>query len=153
MSAPDNDASNVDPAAVPAPVAAPGQPVEQAKAARSGGWLDIGMSAMVSALVCLVGGIIIEHRVDAKVEQAILARPDLAVVDDIGLVRLAIANGADRFKPAEVTAEIERIVAGAGLEKTILVSRSMVMYSPPEARIEVAQPTPTAVLQRSEGSR
>lgn len=104
--------------------------------------LDMAGPALLAVLVCVVASVVIEHRVDARVSQVLQERPQIAVVDDIGLVRLAISNGADRFNPAEVTAEIERMVTNAGLQDTILVSQSMVMYSPPDARVATAAPTP-----------
>jgi len=110
-----------------------------------GAALDLAGPTLLTVLVCVLASFVIEHRVEARVAKLMQERPQIAVVDDIGLVRLAISNGADRFNPAEVTAEIERMVAKAGLQDTILVSQSMVMYTPPQARISTADPEPESI--------
>lgn len=121
------------------------------KATRRTGWItDAATTVLLAGVVCLGMAVIIERRVDAKVEQALLHRPDIAVVDDLGLVRLAISNGANRYDPAEMTSEIERMVESAGLGDTILLSQSMVIYSPPEAEIEVSAPKAAPTTPRRE---
>ena len=124
--------------------AAESKPVAPTAAAKSGlksGWFsDAAMTAMIAVVVSITAGFVIERRVETKIEQALMARPDIAVVDDLGLVRLAISNGANRYDPAQVSSEIERLVEGAGLGDTILLSQSMVIYSPPGAEIDVAAP-------------
>lgn len=114
-------------------------------------WLgDAAATALLATVVSVAVGFIIEKRVEDQVEAALLQRPDIAVVDDLGLVRLAISNGADRYDPAQVSSEIERMVEGAGLGDTILLSRSMVIYTPPEASIDVAAPKLDAAAPRRE---
>lgn len=122
--------------------AAPQAPVAPVKKRLGGAALDLAGPALLAVLVSVCAGMIIEHRVQERVSHALQERPQIAVVDDIGLIRLAINNGADRFNPAEVTSEIERMVVQAGLEDTILVSQSMVLYSPPESRVATAEPEP-----------
>lgn len=72
-----------------------------------------------------------------RMETLIATRPDIAVVDDVALIKLAMDNGADRFSPASVIAEIEAIVKRNGMEDTILLSRSMIMYAPESKRLDV----------------
>lgn len=107
-----------------------------------GSVMDLAVPAVLALVVSVGVGLVFERRADARIRDALMVRPDIAVVNDIGLVQLAISNGANRYNPQEVTAEIERMIKAAGLEDTILVSRSMVMYAPMEATIEVAEPTP-----------
>lgn len=119
---------------------------------RDWGWLvELSTPLVISVAVVFGASLIIEKRVEQKLEEALRSRPDIAVVDDIGLVQLAIQKGADRYNPAQVSSVIEQMVGDAGLQDTILVSRSMVMYSPPESRIEVATPQPAVSLKREAG--
>ena len=75
--------------------------------------------------------------------------PDVLVVDDIALIKLAIDNGADRYNPDEIRGEVDRIVRSNGMDNSILLSRSMILYAPTRnqvsvsARAEPAEPVRT----------
>lgn len=121
--------------------------------ARSGLLLDLAVPVMLALVTSAVVGFIVEKRLTARFATEKPDRPPVAVVDDIGLIRLAIENGANRYNPKEVAAEVERMVIDAGLEDTVLISQSMVLYSPPDARIEVAAPKPAAAAKPVLGGR
>lgn len=124
------------------------QPVveEQAAAApgRSGLLLDLALPAILAVLASLATGYLVEKRIEARLDaQASERQPyqaGVAVVDDIGLIRLAIERGADRFNTKSVSDEIARIVEEAGLQDTVLISPSQVLYAPPDVMIDVAAP-------------
>lgn len=78
-----------------------------------------------------------DHQSNRRMEALIAERPDIAVVDDIALIQLAIDNGADRYQPAAILAEISDIVKANGMENTILLSKSMIMYAPDANRLDV----------------
>ncbi len=126
--------------------AAPFEPAARSRL-KLGAVMDLAAPAMLALVVSVGVGLYFERRADARIHDALMARPDIAVVNDIGLVQLAISNGANRYNAQEITAEIERMIKGAGLEDTILVSRSMVMYAPSEATIEVAEAKPQVELK------
>lgn len=89
-------------------------------------------------------------RQEAALAEATASVPEIVVVDDIALVSLAIENGADQYRPAEIMQEIGRIVERNGLGDAVLLSKSMVLYSPVERQMSVgggAQPKPNRELQ------
>lgn len=125
-------------------------PAEATQAVRSGRWgavLDMVGPVTLAAAASIAVGLVVEHRMEARLAEMAPAGPAVVVVDDIGLVRLAIENGADRYNPQAIASEIERLVAEAGLGDSVLISQSMVLYSPEEARIEVAEPKPEPQLR------
>lgn len=126
-----------------APVA---ETVVASRNSRSGLLIDLALPVLLAVVASLATGYFVEKRVEDNLEQRLgEERPyqaGVAVVDDIGLIRLAIDRGADRFNTKSVSDEITRIVQEAGLEGTVLISPSQVLYAPPEAMIDVAQPAP-----------
>lgn len=121
----------IEPVHVPATKAAPTE--------RSG--MSSSMFAMLLLWpLCVAGalGLWFEQRNEARMQAMIDSRPDMAVVDDIALIKLAIDSGADRYNPASVMEGIGKIVDKNGLADTVLLSQSMVMYAPPANRIHVA---------------
>jgi len=127
--------------------AAPAAAAEQES--RAGGGMSLGAFTFMLVWPLVVAGVAVgymNHRADKRMVEMINTRPDVAVVDDIALIKLAIDNGADRYNPASVMTEIGRIVDKNNLENTILLSQSMILYAPPSNRIRVSpnagQPQP-----------
>lgn len=121
----------------------PAQPAASA-GGREGG---IGLMAWF-AIICwplLVATATYIHLNKKMVEMT----PDVLVVDDIALIKLAIDNGADRYNPDAIRDEVDRIVRSSGMDNSILLSRSMILYAPTRnqvsvsARAEPAEPTRT----------
>lgn len=119
------------PATTPTPAPAPAE--------KSGMSTSMFVMLLVWPLVVAGGlGFWLDKRADARVQDVLGNRPDVAVVDDIALIKLAIDQGADRYNPASVLEGIGKIVHKNGLENTVLLSQSMVMYAPQPMRIHVA---------------
>lgn len=124
--------SDASTAAAPAASAA-------APEAKSGG-MSTAMFSFVLIWPLVVAGLSIAYldkKGDERMQALIDKRPDVAVVDDIALIKLAIDNGADRYNPGSIMTEIGKIVDKHELENTILLSQSMIMYAPPANRIRV----------------
>lgn len=119
------------------PVAQQGQPAPtSAKPSNTANvWTIVVCAAMCAATYFLA-----TRATSEQIDTALTDRPDIAIVDDVALVRLAIGNGADRYKPKEVLEEIERMVKSAGMSNSVLLSQSMVLYSPPHIRVDTAPP-------------
>lgn len=102
--------------------------------------MSTGMFSLVLVWPLVVAGLTVAYInkvADERMTALIDKRPDVAVVDDIALIKLAIDNGADRYNPGSVMTEIGKIVDKHDLEDTILLSQSMILYAPPANRIRV----------------
>lgn len=88
-------------------------------------------------VVAALAYVITVREVDKRMEGSVAQRADVVVVDDVALIRMAIDEGADRFDPNAVMNGIRKIVERNGLNNTILLSQSMIMYAPPANRIQV----------------
>lgn len=104
-------------------------------------WFGIlGWPIIVGTLCVLWNG----HKTREAVETLRAERPDVAVVDDFALIKLAIDNGASRTSAQEISSEIARIVKGSGMDNTILLSRSMILYAPDGSIAKVSAAPPVA---------
>jgi len=72
-----------------------------------------------------------------SLEDLAASRPEVVVVDDLALLELVIERGADPTDPRELFEGIKLVVEENGLDNTVLLSESMVMYTPDPARIVI----------------
>ena len=127
-------------------------------AKQTGGGIGAGMLAILLGwpLVVAVGaGYIIDKRAAANLSAELLARPQIAVVDEVAMVGLALDAGADRYDPRSVARTVGKIVERNGYGDSILLSKSMVLYAPDTAELAVssdaeAPPVPAAAGAASE---
>lgn len=133
-----NSAADVPAAEAPAPTQSPAP----ATGERKGG---VGLMAWF-AIICwplLVATAVYVYQGKKLADRT----PDVLVVDDIALIKLAMNNGADRNSPDSIRAEVDRIVAANGMQNSILLSRSMILYAPPGSQVSVSlrpEPQPAA---------
>jgi len=109
-----------------------------------GVWLFLLCWPIVVATLALLWS---QHRTEQALEAAAAKLPKVAVVDELELLQMVIDTGVDQTNPRAMVEGIDSLIQSSGLGDTIVVSKSMVMYSPENAQIVIRSPRPSATLE------
>lgn len=110
------------------------------RAHSSAGWTTFIVSFCWPLLVVAGATLWLMHRQDAMVASILETRPEVVVVDEIALTRLAIQAGANRYDANSVHRQIGQIMAANGRSDTLVIGSAGVLYAPDHIRAKTEAP-------------